>query len=631
MKEFIKKYKKWIAGLLAVAGVSAGVANFGAVSNTENYQIISNVRGYITKPDPTNISADYLVAGSQNVIINDQERIESRSGYALYGQASTTAQAITSDYVWRNSGATSTIPSEIFLRSSANILQYKASSTWENLWEQVSTTTPIRFASVWNKAEQIDILLFVNSSSTLFEWSGGQATFTSSTATTIGINEAVGESRFFISGTRKLRIKDTSGIWRSFAYTGQQTSTFSGISPDPTSFTFNSSSLVVQEIRPNVNTPALNFVSDTIKILNNQVWVGSQNSRNVYVSKNTSYTDYTFSAPRVAGEGELLTLDDTTIGFEVADDDKMLIFSGKDRIYQVSFEISSGSTGDRELSKVRPLLVSSGQGAMSQELIAKIKQAVIWVDNNKELVELGQVENLPSTQAVSISDPIKPDFINADFTNGEIEFWRNSVFITAPPDGKIFIYDLAKKFWQPPQIIGMRRLSQYDNLLYGHNQSVPETYQLFTGLNDNNNPMAAKAHFAYINGGKRDALKNFNRYFTELYLASNTKLNVSILYDWLGAKGITTYELDGADQTFLFNPTVDASLGVNPLGTNPLGGLTSVGENLPKYRRLKPLVPKDFFEYQVRFESEDIDYAWQILANGSNLSLSQNSPTTITK
>src|SRR3990167_6536246 len=248
MKEFIKKYKKWIAGLLAAAGVSVGVANFGAVSNTENYQIISNVRGYITKPDPTNISADYLVAGSQNVIINDQERIESRSGYALYGQASTTAQAITSDYVWRNSGATSTIPSEIFLRSSANILQYKASSTWENLWEQVSTTTPIRFASVWNKAEQIDILLFVNSSSTLFEWSGGQATFASSTATTIGINEAVGESRFFISGTRKLRIKDTSGVWRSFSYSRQKTSTFSGISPDPTSFTFNSSSLVVQEI-----------------------------------------------------------------------------------------------------------------------------------------------------------------------------------------------------------------------------------------------------------------------------------------------------------------------------------------------------------------------------------------------
>ena len=633
MKDLILKYKKKLAiGLLAIAGISTvGLTQFGAITGTEDYQIVSSVKGYITKSDPTNISADYLVAGSQNVIINDQERIESRSGYELYGQASTTANSITSDFVWRNSGATSTIPSEIFLRSSSNILQYKASSTWENLWEQVSTTTPIRFASVWNLTEKIDVLLLVNSSSTLFEWSGGQATFTSSTATTIGINEIVGQSRFLISGTRQIRIKDTSGIWRSFTYTGQQTSTFSGITPDPTSFTFSSSSPVVQQIRNNVNTPALNFISDTIKVLNNQAWVGSQNSRNVYVSKNTSYTDYSFSAPRTAGEGELLSLDDTTIGFESPDNDKMLVFSGKDRIYQVSFEISSGSTGDRELSKVRPLLVSSGQGAISQELIAKIKQAVVWVDNNKELVELGQVENLPSTQAVAISDPIKPDFINANFTNGEIEFWRNSIFITAPADGKIFIYDLAKRFWQPPQIMGMRKLSQYNNLLYGHSNSVPETYQLFTGLNDNNNPIAAKAHFAYVNGGRRDALKNFNRYFTELYLASNTKLNVSILYDWLGAKGITTYELDGADQTFLFNPSTDASLGVNPLGTNPLGGLTSGTENLPKYRRFKPIVPKDAFEWQLRIESEGTDYAWQILANGSNLKLSPNSPANIIK
>ena len=61
---------------------------------------------------------------------------------------------------------------------------------------------------------------------------------------------------------------------------------------------------------------------------------------------------------------------------------------------------------------------STGQGAISQELIGKIKQAVGWVSNNQELVELGQVENLTSPQAVAISDPIKPDFDGANFTNG---------------------------------------------------------------------------------------------------------------------------------------------------------------------------------------------------------------------
>jgi hypothetical protein len=116
-----------------------------------------------------------------------------------------------------------------------------------------------------------------------------------------------------------------------------------------------------------------------------------------------------------------------------------------------------------------------------------------------------------------------------------------------------------------------------------------------------------------------------------MYIASNTKVDVSVLYDWLGSKGITTYEMDGADATFLFVPDESAALGVNPLGTNPLGGLTYSDSNLPKYRRFKPLVPKDFFEYQVRIESNASSTAWQILSIGANMTLSSNNPTIITK
>lgn len=625
----ILKYKKFIIGILAILGIGGGLGATQLGSVSENYQIISGIQGYVTKTDPTIIPAGYLVSGSQNVIINDQEKIETRAGYELFGAASTTALAITADYVWRNSGATSTVPSEIFLRVSDNTLQFYATSSWKDLWTQVSTS-PVRFASIWSKTEIIDELLFVNASSTLFEWSGGQGILSATTSNTIVIDEVIGESRFLISGARQLRIENNSGGWTTYTYTGQSGSTFTGVTPNPSN-NLDTDAQVVQAVRSNTNNPAAGYVSDIIKILNNQVFIGSQNSRNVYISKNSSFTDYSFSSPRVVGEGDLITLDDVTIGMESPDNDQMLIFSGKDRIYQISFEVSSGSTGDRELTRVKPLLISSGQGALSQELIGKIKQAIVWVSNNKELVELGQVENLPSPQAVAISDPIKPDFANASFTNGEIEFWRNQIFISAPADGKVFIYDLAKRFWQPPQIMDVRRLSQYSDVLYGHSNSVPQSYKLFTGLNDNNNPIAAKAHFSYINGGDRTKLKNFNRFFTEMYLASNTKIDVSILYDWLGAKGITTYELDGSSQDFLFNPEESAALGVNPLGTNPLGGLTSSSDNLPKYRRFKPLTPKDYFEYQLRIESEGTDYAWQVLSVGTNSIISPNQPSKIIK
>ena len=621
----LKKSIVIVLSLLGIGGMGYGISNLGAVTqSTEDYYIISGVRGYVTKPDPTNLASDFLVAGSQNVIINDQERIESRAGYELYAQASTTATAIQSDFVWRHSGATSTDSSEIFLRQANGVLQFATSTYFLDLYDQLSSSTPARFATVWSPPEIMDILLFVNASSTLFEWSGGIGTYASSTSSSIGLEQVLGESRFLFLGTRQIRVLDSSGIWRVFNYTGNGLATFAGITPDPTAFTFNVGTPVVQAIRININSPASGFVSNTIKVLNNQAWIGSATSRRVFVSQDDAYTDFTFASPRIVGDGALLTFDDVTIGLESPDDEKMFVFSGKDRIYQVSLELSSGSTADREIPRIRPLLVSSGQGPLSQELIGKIKQAVVWISNNKELVELGQIENLPSPQSSSISDPIKPDFVNADFTDGEIEFWRNQIFITAPNDGKVFIFDLSKRFWQPPQVIGVRRLSQFGNALYGHSQSVPETYKLFKGLNDNTNPIEAKAHFAYVNGGRRDSLKNFNRYFTEMYLASNTKVNVSILYDWLGSRGIVTYELDGADQTFLFNPEASAALGVNPLGTNPLGGLTSASADLPKYRRFKPLVPKDTFEYQVRIESNGTDYSWQLLATGANLRISEN-------
>ena len=97
------------------------------------------------------------------------------------------------------------------------------------------------------------------------------------------------------------------------------------------------------------------------------------------------------------------------------------------------------------------------------------------------------------------------------------------------------------------------------------------------------------------------------------------------------AKTTQSYQLDGADSTFLFTPVEDASLGVNPLGTHPLGGLQSASEDTAKYRRFKPLVPIDHFEYQLRFESDGDDQAWQILATGANVLLSNNKPVKLTQ
>jgi len=310
---------------------------------------------------------------------------------------------------------------------------------------------------------------------------------------------------------------------------------------------------------------------------------------------------------------------------------KILAFAKNNKAYQITFEVSPGSTADREVPRVKPLALSEGQGALSQELIGKVKNTVVWVTTDQELIELGQVQSATLSDDISISDPIKPDFIAANFANGDLKFWRNNIVITAPADGKIFIFDAAKKFWQPPQILGMRGLTIYQNDLHGHSNDIDETYKLFTGLSDDGNPISFKAHYAYRNANRRSVKKNFNRLFTELYIQANTIVTATILYEWKGAKGTQSYLINGADEEYLFTPIEDASLGVNSLGTNPLGGLLEAGEDTPKYRRFKPLKPTDHFEYQLRLEADDDDVAFQILATGANIRKSSNLSAKITK
>lgn len=608
----------------------------------EQFSLVIGCRGYNSKFDPTMFDGldgrptpDFLVAGSQNMIINDLGKVETRAGYEVFGQANDANNPPKSEYVWKNHNG-----DERFLREVNGVLQYydEDSDEFEELLTGLSTTKPIRFTTYWNITEGIDILAFVNHSSILYEWTGARGTIAgdaSVTAGTITIQETIATEGFFTAGTRSIRIKDSGGTWRETVYTAQSGSDFT-VSTDLSAFTFDADAPVVQVARSNANTPASGFTNDTIKTLQNQMFVGSESSRRIYVSKNTdnsgAFPLFTFSSPRIIGEGALVTMDDITIGMEIDDNNNQLIvFSGKNRVYRAFFEVSPGSTADRENVTVKPLLVAEGQGAISQELIGKIKQAIVWVSNDKELVELGQVENLPSPQSKPISDPIKPDFTSATFTNGQIKFWRNNLCITAPSDGKMFIFDVAKRFWQPPQVIGVRLLSIYNDLLYGHSNAVNESYKLFTGVNDNDNPISFKAHFAYQNGGRRDVLKNFNRYFTELYIAGNTKVTVSLLYEWKGAKRIQSYILDGADSEFLFTPNLSAALGVNPLGTNPLGGQLEAGETTPKMRRKKPVVPTDHFEFQPRFECEEPDNVFQLVAHGANLQLSGNVSSNIIK
>ena len=595
----------------------------------QKFLLVEKILGYVSKPEKTNTDPRYLVSPSQNVLINDQEKVETREGYTLFGVASTALYESESSYDWETSSG-----DIIHLRGLNNELQFydDNKSAWTVLkgsWAAVDFC----FTTWWDTSEDIDLLLFVNGADKIWDWSGGIAVLASATSNTITKSGTTtwAQERFLVTGTTKVIINGTE-----YTYTGgETTTTLTGVTPDPSAEA--ATSTVFQSIRENDNQPADTYQADVISVLNNQVHVGSNISREIYISKNSSFTDYTYSTPRVTGEGGFVRTDNLVRGF-ARQTDKMFISAGQDDWYRIDLEkleLSAGAVA--ETIEVNKLQTMSGQAARSQDLIVEVGDYVMFVNFNNELVMLGKLENMETPSLQTLSDPIKPDFDAEDFTGGQVKSHKNRIYISAPVNDKVYILEsrqqedgTLRRYWQPPQILPVKKFMVRSGDIYGHSSSVSETYKLFDGVNDNAKSFKTTAAFAYRSYGRRDLLKILDEWMTEGYISANTKLVLRLKYDYGGYTQVLEKEIDGADDDIIFEATTLSSLGDSPLGEHSLGDEDEISGN-PKFKIIHEIPLQDFFEIQAIFETDDIDRQWEILATGGNVRLSKNQAVSIKK
>lgn len=592
----------------------------------KQYDIVSNFEGYVSLPDKTNVSERSLVSGSQNVLINDEEKIVTRKGTSIFGATSTNRNAIESAFTWNTSTGT-----ELAMRSYDDELEAYlgtidgvAVDAWTRIADGWSAVDFV-YTTWWDTAETLDYLLFVNGDSNIYEWSGGVTTLASATSNTLTKNGTGtwANARFLTAGTRKVLINGTE-----YTYTGgESTTTLTGVTPDPSGEATDS--VVTQVVQTNSNTPASGFENDVIATRNNQVWVGSNSDNEVYVSADDNFTDYTFSTPRVPGDGALLTLNDVTNGFANFKKD-MVVFSGRSDIYASEFEQLDVSGVLTETLRIKKLKTTTDQSAQSQGLITEMGDMVAFVTFEPTLRILSDIENIDDPQIRAFSTPIKPDFDLADFSNGDMLFDENRLHISAPADGNVWILEFREnaqgevtRFWQPPQILPIRKFSIISDEIHGHNNNVPETYQLFTGTNDGMGgeslPFKAIAALAYRSFGDRPNHKRLTEWYTEGYIRTNTKLTLRLNYDLDGSTKTLEKEIDGTDTSLRFESEVLGSLGQTPLGQSALGGGQEDVTQLPKFRHIAHVVPTNFHEVQPVYETNALDYQWEILATGANI------------
>lgn len=438
----------------------------------------------------------------------------------------------------------------------------------------------------------------------------------------------------------------------TYTYISVSGETFLGVTPDPSIASIAVGDAVIQkpriiagtEISANGGTLGT-FVFDLISTLSNEVWYGSLASNNLYASKVNNYKDVSYSTPaRLPGEGALLVLDGPAVALH-PEADHMYAAAGTNQWWlsqklDQTIDVAGVATPTQVLYMAR-LKTSFNQTAQSQALITSFKNSLVYISNEPIVNSFGLVKDVfTEPQVVNISDPIKYDIDAYDFTGGSVFYDNYYIYVAIPANNVVRMYNVQKNYWEAPQTIPVSFFyhvvnDQGQTELYGHSSSTDESYQLFTGYNDNGNPINAVAAFPYVSseGGSATQLKSFNKIYTEGYISANTELMVNVNYDFGGFSGTYTTTISGSDTDLIFNKLTDGSLGQSTLGTQPIGTILNLPFTpaVPKFRSIKTMPRKDFFESQIVYSTNQVDAQWTILRFGAGIGGSQAVPVSITE
>lgn len=599
-----------------------------------DFSLISEVREYNTAHDPTNSPEDILVTGSQNVIIDRNRKVRIRNGYSRLGAANAALTPILNGKTWNSStGANFPVRAydvklEVYLET--------IDATVINAWKQIKLTmtgnTP-RFDTWYDDGEKIDLLLFVMGDVNIYEWGGGVSVVASVTANTItkAGTTTFAQNRFYATRNMTL-INVRTGT--EFTYSGGTgTLTLTGVSGSPVTDGMVAGDVLVQKPVTNANSPSTTRINDTIFVFENQLILGSLSDNQVYLSKNNDFDDFAYSAPRIAGEGGLLTLDGPSGGIGVQNK-QLIAFSGRNSIFTATYTDVTVGTTISEVLSVQKVKTGVDQGCQSPDTVVSVGSGVMYLSYEPALRLLDQAQLAQEPSLKTLSNPIKPDFDAEDWT-GAKAIWYKQEYILTAETSRMYILEAIEdadgktsRYWQPPQILPVNALVVIDDLLHGHSNAVAETYKLNDGNSDIDSsddkiPINAIAAWAYRVFKHRALLKNFDEFFVEGEITPAVDdLTLTINYDYGGHTQQIAKTIDGTDEDILQETVSGTGLGQNPLGQNPLGGLLVAPSDARKFQVQFEIAREDFTKLQPIISSNGVDKYWSILALGPNAVIS---------
>lgn len=594
--------------------------------------------GYVTATDRTVLSRRFLVRGSKNVYLKDNGAVSVRPGLKRRGSADSTMAGTKASFEWDNS-----LGRTLALRVNDGKLQVESdivtsgTYVWYNLLTGL-TNTRLIFAPWWDNSAKKDILLFCDGTTSMKSWSGGIGLIASTTATTIVLTASAASLGFASSGT--VIINGTE-----YTYSGVSSDTLTGVSGTPTGEA--NGSVVLQKPVTDADTVASDYEIDFIRVIKNQLYVGSDTSRLVYLSKNTDWDDFSFSSPRITGEGDVLTLDEFPTG--IGEVKGTPVIGTKRAWYEISFKQITVGTTLSEQTEVNKRPVALKKGLLRHEFFDTVDNDAVYLGQDHQLYRYGDFQNFQDVRIPSLSRQIAPELTQEDFTGGHLKVAGDFIYITAPNTGRVWLFeqqtvvgpqgDLQQNLiWHPPFVWNISRIAVINDTEYGHSNANPQLYQLWDTLqwhddspSDESIPYDCVAAFAYRQADRYN-LVTFDQVYFEGKMTPGTELEGAVVYEYQGEQAVQQITLNGPDNAAEFYlGDIGVALGDASLGDNPLGDQTSeveIEEELtPKFRVTPDVGEQNVHEYQVRLFSSEPGSRWELFCFGANDQVSEELPT----
>lgn len=154
----------------------------------KKWQLIESFPGYITAEDETKAAPSYMRSGSQNVMVSREKKVGIRAGFTFALEGGESDDPCVSGKNWKTSTGTNILwrmdddGSAGVLRAYFGTVDAIAQDTWVTLKSDLDEDYPLRGATWYDAAESIDVMLWVNHSDIVYEWSGAAASASSAAA-----------------------------------------------------------------------------------------------------------------------------------------------------------------------------------------------------------------------------------------------------------------------------------------------------------------------------------------------------------------------------------------------------------------------------------------------------------------